>query len=98
MTSDVSRAIPETCFRCGSELRPGDGTSYLIKIEAMADPAPPVITSEDLAEPGLERKIANLLEDMKGLSAQEAMDQVYRRVSFYLCGSCYRLWIENPVG
>jgi hypothetical protein len=63
----------------------------------MADPAPPTITSEDLAEPDLQRKIARLLEEMKDLSAQEAMDQVYRRVTFYLCGPCYRQWIENPV-
>jgi hypothetical protein len=31
------------------------------------------------------------------VSGQEAMDQVYRRVTVYLCGPCYRRWIENPV-
>ena len=25
-------------------------------------------------------------------------DQVYRSLTFYLCGPCYREWIENPTG
>jgi len=26
------------------------------------------------------------------------MDQVYRRLVLYLCGPCYREWIEKPTG
>jgi hypothetical protein len=35
---------------------------------------------------------------MDGVTAQEALDQVYRRLVIHLCGPCYRNWIENPTG
>jgi hypothetical protein len=35
---------------------------------------------------------------MAGVSEQEALDQVYRRLVLYLCGPCYRVWIEDPTG
>jgi hypothetical protein len=43
-------------------------------------------------------EIARLIEQMRDLSERELMDQVYRRLVLYLCGPCYRQWIENPVG
>jgi hypothetical protein len=85
------------CDRCGAILRPGTGNFYQIRIEAVADPTPPVVSAED--EPAqLRRGIEQLLAQMEELSAQEAMDQVYRRVMLYLCIPCCRLWIENPTG
>jgi hypothetical protein len=86
------------CFRCGDKLPFGHGDCYLIKVEAMADPSPPVISSSELAAENLRARIERLVEQMRGISAQEAMDQVYRRLTFYLCGACYRQWIENPTG
>ena len=85
------------CDRCAAALRPGSGDFYRVTIEAVADPSPP---NESGAEgPGeLRRRIEQLLQQMQGLSAQEAMDQVYRRVTLYLCIRCYRPWIENPLG
>jgi hypothetical protein len=85
------------CSRCGIELHPGAGDFYLVQIQAMADPTPPNFSEEDLQHDPRE-EIQRLLEQMRGLSAQEAMDQVYRQVVLYLCGPCYRQWIENPVG
>jgi hypothetical protein len=85
------------CDRCATELHPGTADSYRVTIEAVADPSPPVVSGDD-SPADLRRKIACLLEQIKGLSAQEAMDQVYRRVTLYLCVRCYRPWIENPLG
>jgi hypothetical protein len=68
-----------------------------VNIEAIADPTPPTISAEDLAS-DIRKRIEQLLQQMEGLSAQEAMDQVYRRFTFYLCGPCYRKWIETPTG
>ena len=86
--------LSDSCLRCGKELRLGRDSCYLVKVEAMADPSPPILFSdEDTRE-----QIEGLMEQMRDLSPQEAMDQVYRRMSFYLCGSCYRQWIENPTG
>lgn len=88
--------VPLFCARCTTELEPGTGTFYRVTIEAVADPTPPTISAEDLAT-DLRKRIEELLQQMQDLSAQEAMDQVYRRLTLYLCGPCYRQWIENPV-
>jgi hypothetical protein len=90
-------ADPLFCNRCGAMLQEGSGNFFRINIEAIADPAPPVITSEDLEKDPTE-EIKKLLDQMKDLPAQEAMDQVYRRLTIFLCLACYRPWIENPAG
>ena len=36
------------CKRCSKEVHPGRGDYYLVRIEAVADPQPSVITQEDL--------------------------------------------------
>ncbi len=86
-----------SCSHCGATLHPGRGDWYRVTIEAVADPSPPAFTAEELAEdprPQIERLLARL----EGLSEQEAMDQIYRRVTLHLCLRCYRGWIEDPVG
>jgi hypothetical protein len=85
------------CARCARELQPGAGNFYRVTIEAVADPTPPAITAEDLTA-DLRNRIEQLIRQMESLSAQQAMDQVYRRLTQYLCGPCYRTWIENPTG
>ena len=93
---DQADLSPLPCARCGAELTPGKGNFYLVRIEALADPAPPSFSAEDMAhDPRAE--IERLIEQMRGLSEQELMDQVYRRLVLYLCGPCYRQWIEDPV-
>jgi hypothetical protein len=32
------------------------------------------------------------------MSEREAMDQVFRRLTVFLCNRCYQDWIENPAG
>jgi hypothetical protein len=87
---------PIYCARCRAELKPGAGNFYVVRIEALADPTPPVFSEEDLQrDPRAE--IERLIEQMRGLSEQELVDQVFRRLFLYLCGPCYRQWIENPV-
>ena len=85
------------CARCGTELKPGTGNFYVVQIEALADPTPPTFSDEDLQhDPRAE--IERLIEQMRELSEQELLDQVYRRLVVYMCGPCYRRWIEDPVG
>lgn len=90
-------AGPIFCDRCTAELKPGAGNFYVVNIEAIADPTPPAISPEELAV-DIRKKIAQLLIQMDGLSEQEALDQVYRRLTLYLCCTCFRQWIENPTG
>ncbi|MCJ7544288.1 MAG: hypothetical protein MUP47_06940 [Phycisphaerae bacterium] len=83
------------CHRCGRELFPGRGDFYVVRIEAIADPSPPELEGwvdpEELAE-----KIDELIDQMRGMTERELMDQVYRRLTLHLCGDCYRVWIEDP--
>jgi len=94
MTTDNS---PLFCDRCSTELVPGKGNFYVVKIEAVADPSPPNIDEEDL-DKDLRKEILQLVEEMSDLSQQELLDQVYRRVTIFLCLRCYTKWIENPTG
>lgn len=92
-----SSNLPFLCHKCGAELHPGRGDFYQVKIEAVADPFPPVITEEELRRDHAS-EMARLLEAAGGLSEQEALDQIYRRLTIYLCNPCYREWIEKPTG
>lgn len=86
---------PLFCDRCLVELNPGRGGHFQVRIEAVADPAAPVFTADDLAkDPRAEW--SSLMAKLGDLSEREAMDHVHRRVTLYLCNRCYRRWIENP--
>ena len=85
------------CHRCGAELTPGEDDSYIVRIEAFADPTPRDITEDELRG-DLEGEIARLVDQMHDIPEQELMDQVHRRLTIRLCGACYRKWIENPAG
>jgi len=85
------------CHKCGGELRRGVGDFFVVRIEAFADPSPPVITADDLRRDA-RAEIKRLIHSMRHMSEQELMDQVYRRLTIHLCQACYQAWIENPVG
>ena len=92
---DTNDVLPFLCARCGAELTPGKGDFYVVRIEALADPSPPRFSEEDLQHDH-RAEIERLIEQMRDLSEQELTDQVYRRLVLYLCGPCYRRWIDNP--
>ena len=94
---DPTRPAPAcTCRRCGRALTPGRGELYAVSVLAVADPYPPVFTEDDLAR-DVGAEIRRLVRQLSGLGAQEARDQVYRRLIFHLCTPCYERWIEQPV-
>ena len=84
------------CHRCGAHLRPGEGNFYVVRIEAFADPTPPDIAADEMSEADIAEEIDRLIDQMRGMSEQELMDQVYRRLTIHLCGTCYPGWIDNP--
>jgi len=93
----VSAEIPSLCHRCGVELAPGLDNFYVVKIEAFADPTPPIISTGQTPKQVAE-EIERLIDQTRDMSEQELMDQVHRRLTLYLCSDCYRHWIEQPVG
>lgn len=78
-------------------VHPGRGDDYLVRIEAVADPQPPVITEEDL-DLDVGAEIELLIRRLKGLSGHELERQVDRRKAIDPCIPCFNRWIENPVG
>ncbi|MBL1217825.1 MAG: hypothetical protein D8M59_10055 [Planctomycetes bacterium] len=92
-----SSDAPLFCLRCGKHLTPGSGDFYLVRIEGIADPWPPSISAEDLADvEHLASEMQRLIEQSANLSEQELMDQVYRAETIFLCTPCFRTWIERP--
>jgi hypothetical protein len=86
-----------TCRRCHREVHPGRGDYYLVRIDAVADPEPPVFTPEDI-DKDVRAEIERLISRMKGLSEEQLERQVHRQKAIYLCVRCFNRWIENPVG
>jgi hypothetical protein len=79
---------PLLCHRCGAGLTPGEGDLWVVRIEAFS--------TEDQAAVDPSAEIDRLIEQMRDMSEQELMDQVFRRMTIHLCGTCYREWIEDP--
>ena len=94
---EATRDRPIRCDRCGVELTPGEGSFYVVHVEAFADPTPPSFSAEDLRRDA-RAEIERLIAEMAGLSEEDLMNQVYRKLTLYLCFACYSRWIENPAG
>lgn len=88
---------PLCCERCARTLTPGVGDFYVVRITAVADPAPPHFTEEDL-DSDLDEELVRLYDQIERLSEQELLEEVYRRRVLYLCTACFRVWIERPAG
>lgn len=84
------------CHRCSCLLTCGEGSFYVVKIEAFADPSPPMLDTNNPSH-HLSTDINELIKQMSDLSEQELMDQVYRRLVLLICRPCYELWIEDPI-
>ncbi len=85
------------CARCLIELEPGTGSFYEVRIEAVCDPTPPEL-DDALSSEEIRRQIRATLEQLSEVSAQEALDEVRRALTIYLCRVCFREWIEDPAG
>ena len=83
------------CHRCGAQLTAGDGSFYVVNIEAFADPTPPRIDTDEPIET-IAADIDALIRRMKEFSEQELMDQVYRRLTLTLCAPCHQTWMDHP--
>jgi hypothetical protein len=89
------QTVPLSCKRCSKEVHPGRGDYYLIRIDAVADPQPPIFTQEDLDQ-DVRAEIERLIRLMKCMSKQQLEREVFRQKAIYLCVPCFNLWIENP--
>ena len=63
---------------------------YVVRIDVFADPSMPQLSGEDLQEMDFDKTFAELIEQMKHMSAEELQDQVHRRFEYRLCPACQR--------
>jgi len=85
-----------TCDLCGKTLLADEDARYVVRIEVYAAADPMEIADADLQEDHAE-EMKHLIEQMKGLSAEEAEDQVCRKFRFDLCPACQAKYLEDPL-
>lgn len=85
-----------TCDACGVALLVDSDVRYEVKIEVKAAYDPMELMPEDLAKDHA-AEIARILERMKDVTEQEAMDQVYRVFKFDLCPPCQKRYLKKPL-
>lgn len=84
------------CDLCGCRVPPH--SHYIVRIDVYADPTVPPIDTDELEEKDFDRTFADLMEQMKHLSAEELQDQVHRRFEYKLCRPCQAKFLANPLG
>jgi hypothetical protein len=84
------------CDRCGKALLVGEPARYEVSITVKAAYDPMEITREDL-ERDTHAEMKRLLERMKDVSAEAAMDEVFREFRFDLCMGCQKEYLKAPL-
>jgi hypothetical protein len=84
------------CELCGREVEVHE--SYVVRIDVFADPSVPPMSVEELQSMDLAATTADLMEQMKHLSADDLQDDVHRRFEYRLCRPCQRRFLANPMG
>lgn len=90
----MSQAV--ICDSCGRRVEPHG--HYVVKMEVYADPSMPAVTTDELEEKDLAAGMQDLIDQMKGMTADELQDQVHRRFEFKLCRECQAKFLANPLG
>ena len=84
------------CELCGRTVAVHE--SYVVRVDVFADPSVPSVTSEQLQGIDFDETMADLMEQMKHLSADDLQDDVHRRFEYRLCRPCQRRFLANPLG
>ena len=85
-----------SCDFCGKELRPDKELRYEMKVEIKAAYDPLQVGEEELTK-DFRAEIAKVLEELSGISAEDAQDQIYREFEFDLCPACQRKVVRDPL-
>lgn len=92
MPSGLTSSDPLFCACC-NQLLPPDRPICRVNIDALIDMAPESVEHD---AKDLRREIEKTLKELSSLSAQEAMDDVTRKLTLFFCLPCFRTWIEDP--
>jgi hypothetical protein len=72
--------------------------SYVVRMDVFADPAMPPLDTDKLEETDFGATLDKLLDEMKGMTADDLQDSVHRRFEYRLCAACHRRFLANPLG
>src|SRR6516225_5161952 len=86
----------QTCDLCGHELLGRSEIRYEVKIEVKAAYDPLNFTEDDLAQ-NVRTEIAKLIQQLEGISEDEAQNEVYRQFKFDLCAACQKKYVREPL-
>ena len=84
------------CDLCNRPVSPHG--HYIVRIDVFADPEMPPVSSEEMEEADYQAAMAELMEQMKGMTAEELQDQIHRRFEFKICRTCQMRFLVNPLG
>ena len=87
---------PVRCAFCERTIDPGTG--YVVRIEVFADPQTAPMTGEQVESVDLNATLAEVLQQIKHMSAEELQDGVHRQFDYRLCSACQRRYLVNPMG
>jgi hypothetical protein len=94
--SSESREFGDCCDLCGTPLAPH--LHYIVRIDVLADPSVPAISSGQLGATNFGQAISSLINEMKGMDADQLQDQVFRRFEYRVCPKCQMRVLANPLG
>lgn len=89
-------ADPVDCELCGRTVDVHE--SYVVRIDVFADPTVPALSTEELTAIDFDQTVADLMDQMKHLTADDLQDDVHRRFEYRLCRPCQRRFLANPLG
>jgi hypothetical protein len=84
------------CALCGRAIPPGTG--YVVCIDVFADPEMPPMTADEITAADVNATLAEVMQQIKGMTEQDLQDGVHRRFEYRLCQSCHRGYLANPLG
>jgi hypothetical protein len=85
-----------SCDMCGAALLVDSDVRYEVKIEVKAAYDPLELTREDLKR-DLKAEIERLLQQMQGMTREEAENSVYKVLRFDLCPPCQKKYLQRPL-
>jgi hypothetical protein len=85
-----------TCDRCDRGLLLDAPVRYEVRLEVKSAYDPLELSEDDLVD--AQAEMSALLEKLKGYSAEQAQDEVYRAFRFDLCATCQKDFLRDPLG
>jgi len=93
---DARVSTTVTCDLCGRSLPVH--ASFVVRIDVYADPSLPEMSGAELASFDFDAALSQVIDEAKGMTADDLQDGVHRRFEFRLCPGCHKAYLANPLG